>query len=116
MFDDRHLSKHYDIEQQLCWTFLVDTICNQYWETGGRKKKKQDHDFPLAVGLWANKYDLWKDKYPHKGKIEDHPIFESFKPGLQRLNDAVVSHVAEVSFRKYRISRLVLNWKVDPRG
>ena len=88
MFDDRHLSKHYDIEQQLCWTFLVDTICNKYWETGGRKKKKQDHDFPLAVGLWANKYDLWKDKYPFNGKIEDHPIFESFKPGLQKLNDA----------------------------
>ena len=28
MMDDRHMDKHYDIEQQLCWTFLVDTICN----------------------------------------------------------------------------------------
>ena len=87
LFDDRHLDKHYDIEQQLSWTFLVDTICNQYWTIGGRKKKKQEHDYPLAVGLWANKYDLWKDKYPHDGKIENHPIFESFKPGLQKLNE-----------------------------
>ena len=28
MIDDRHMNKHYDIEQQLCWTFLVDTICS----------------------------------------------------------------------------------------
>ena len=88
LFDDRHLDKHYDIEQQLSWTFLVDTICNPYWEIGGRKKKKQEHDYPLAVGLWANKYDLWKDRYPFDGKIENHPIFESFKPGLQKLNDS----------------------------
>ena len=74
------------------WDGKTRPITKEYAEGYDRifkkKKKKQDHDFPLAVGLWANKYDLWKDKYNHQGKIEDHPIFESFKPGLQRLNDA----------------------------
>ena len=39
MIDDRHMDKHYDIEQQLCWTFLVDTICSPYWNVNGKKKK-----------------------------------------------------------------------------
>ncbi len=87
MLDDRHMDKHFDIEQQLCWTYLVDTICAPYWNVGNKKKKKRDHDFPIAVGLWANKYDIWKDKYEYDGPIEKHPIFESFRNGMQKLND-----------------------------
>ena len=44
-------------------------------------------DFPIAVGIWANKFDLWKDKYEHNGAIDKHPIFEPFKLGMQRLQD-----------------------------
>ena len=88
MMDDRHMNKHYDIEQQLCWTFLVDTICNAEWSLpNGKRKKKREHDYPIAVGLWANKYDLWKDRYEHDGPLENHPIFEAFRDGMQRLND-----------------------------
>jgi hypothetical protein len=87
MLDDRHLSKHYDIEQQLCWTFLVDTICSNEWYYNGKRVKKKQSDYPIAVGLWANKYDLWKDKYDYEGDMANHPIFESFKTGMQKLND-----------------------------
>ena len=88
MIDDRHMNKHYDIEQQLCWTFLVDTICASEWSLpNGKRKKKRESDYPLAVGIWANKYDLWKDKYQHDGPIEHHPIFQAFRDGMQRLND-----------------------------
>jgi len=88
MLDDRHMNKHYDIEQQLCWTFLVDTICNSEWSLpNGKRKKKKEHDYPIAVGLWANKYDLWKDRYDYDGPLEHHPIFEAFRDGMQRLND-----------------------------
>ncbi len=87
MLDDRHMDKHFDIEQQLCWTFLVDTICASEWNVNGKRKKKRDSDYPVAVGLWANKYDLWKDKYDYDGPIEKHPIFEAFRDGMQRLND-----------------------------
>ena len=87
LIDDRHMDKHYDIEQQLCWTFLIDTICASEWNTNGKRKKKRDHDYPLAVGVWANKYDLWKDKYDHDGPIETHPIFGAFRDGMQKLND-----------------------------
>ncbi len=86
MIDDRHMDKHYDIEQQLCWTFLVDTICAPYWNVNGRKVRKKKHEIPLAVGIWANKVDIWKDKYPYD-KIENHPIYDSFKSGMQKLND-----------------------------
>jgi len=87
MIDDRHMDKHFDIEQQLCWTFLVDTICAKEWNINGKRKRKKDSDYPIAIGLWANKYDLWKDKYEHDGPIEKHPIFSAFKDGQQRLND-----------------------------
>ena len=87
MLDDRHLSKHYDIEQQLCWTFLVDAICSNEWYYNGKRVKKKQSDYPIAVGLWANKYDLWKDKYDYEGDMANHPIFESFKTGMQKLND-----------------------------
>ena len=87
MIDDRHMDKHFDIEQQLCWTFLVDTICANSWTVNGKNKKKKSSDYPIAVGMWANKYDLWKDKYNYEGSIEKHPIFESFKVGMQKLND-----------------------------
>tara|TARA_B100001250_G_scaffold165816_1_gene142714 strand:- start:3000 stop:3659 length:660 start_codon:yes stop_codon:yes gene_type:complete len=86
LIDDRHMAKHFDIEQQLCWTFLVDTICSPYWDVINRRGKKKEGDYPLAVGLWANKYDLWKDKYTFD-EIQNHPIFESFKAGMQKLND-----------------------------
>tara|TARA_R100000781_G_scaffold80927_1_gene49926 strand:- start:240 stop:899 length:660 start_codon:yes stop_codon:yes gene_type:complete len=86
LIDDRHMAKHFDIEQQLCWTFLVDTICSPYWDVINRRGKKKEGDYPLAVGLWANKYDLWKDKYAFD-EIQNHPIFESFKAGMQKLND-----------------------------
>ena len=86
MIDDRHLEKHYDIEQQLGWKFLVDTICSKHWNPINKRQKKKSHDYPIAVGIWANKYDLWKDKYQYE-TIEKHPIFDAFKPGMQRLND-----------------------------
>tara|TARA_R110002050_G_scaffold125515_4_gene245176 strand:- start:1126 stop:1788 length:663 start_codon:yes stop_codon:yes gene_type:complete len=88
MIDDRHMDKHFDIEQQLCWTFLVDTICSPYWDKNNKKNKKKSHDYPLAVGVWANKYDIWKDRYHHTGEIKEHPIFEPFKNGMSKLNDA----------------------------
>tara|TARA_R110000744_G_scaffold99788_2_gene192484 strand:- start:333 stop:1004 length:672 start_codon:yes stop_codon:yes gene_type:complete len=87
MIDDRHMDKHFDIEQQLCWTFLVDSICANSWTVNGKNKKKKSNDYPIAVGMWANKYDLWKNKYDYDGPIEKHPIFESFKVGMQKLND-----------------------------
>jgi len=86
MVDDRHMDKHYDIEQQLSWTFLVDTICSPYWDTINKRHRKKSHDYPIAVGLWANKFDLWKDRYPYDD-IQKHPIFDAFRDGMARLND-----------------------------
>jgi len=88
MIDDRHLSQIYNLDNQLGWQFLVDTICDDYKRfKKGKSKKKKDKDFPEAIGIWANKFDLWKDKYEHNGAIDKHPIFEPFKSGMQRLQD-----------------------------
>ena len=65
MIDDRHMNKH----------------------NKKRKKKKREADYPIAVSIWANKYDLWQDRYEHDGPIEKHPIFEAFRAGMQKLND-----------------------------
>ena len=86
MIDDRHLAKHIDIEQQLCWKFLVDCIVSSYWDIVNKKNKKKSSEYPIAVGVWANKFDLWKDKYPYDD-IMNHPIFDTFQDGMQRLND-----------------------------
>ena len=34
---------------------------------------------------------------------------------VQLLNESVVRHVAEVSFHKFKINRMVLNFKVDAK-
>jgi hypothetical protein len=86
MIDDRHLAKHIDIEQQLCWKFLVDCIISSYWDIVNKKNKKKSSEYPIAVGVWANKFDLWKDTYPYDD-IMNHPIFDTFQDGMQRLND-----------------------------
>ena len=88
MIDDRHLSEAYNLEHHLSWEYLVNIICDDYWRLArGKSKKKRDKDFPVAVGIWANKYDLWKDEYEHDGSIEKHPIFEPFRLGMQKLQD-----------------------------
>lgn len=35
---------------------------------------------------------------------------------VQKVNEAIVTHVAEVSFHKHKTSRMVLNFRVDPKS
>jgi|TARA_R100000329_G_scaffold131939_1_gene111352 hypothetical protein len=81
LLDNRHLNGN-NMEQQIAWKFLVDLICKDKWPGG---KKKKSNDYPLAVGLWANKADLWAkgfSKDPRK-----HEIFDPFRYGMSLLND-----------------------------
>jgi len=86
MIDHRHLDSEVNLDHQVAWKFLVDTIITNLWSNGKRKKEV---DYPLAVGIWANKYDVWGEKYPLlEGKtIDKHQIFEPFKYGMRQLND-----------------------------
>jgi len=84
LIDHRHLDSQANLDHQLAWKFLVDGICSSTWPSG---KKKKTEEYPLAIGLWANKYDMWGKKYKHGGDIEDHPIFEPFHYGMQKLNE-----------------------------
>ena len=86
MIDHRHLDNNSNLDHQLAWKFLVDTIVTNNWPTGKRKK---DSDYPIAVGIWGNKYDIWGEKYPLKEgqSIDKHEIFEPFTYGMRQLND-----------------------------
>jgi hypothetical protein len=84
MIDHRHLDSGANLDHQLAWKFLVDGICSTRWPNG---KKKKEEDYPLAIGLWANKYDIWGEKHKHDGEIGDHPIFKPFQYGMQKLNE-----------------------------
>ena len=86
MIDHRHLDNHSNLDHQVAWKFLVDTICSDFWPTG---RKKREADYPMAVGIWANKYDIWGEKYPlEEGQtIDKHEIFDPFKYGMRQLND-----------------------------
>lgn len=86
MIDNRHLDNKANLQNQLAWQYLVDLICDDYWRDGNKRKKKKDKDYPKAVGIWANKYDLWRNGYEFDD-IQKHPIFEPFKYGMQRLNE-----------------------------
>ena len=66
---------------------LKNLELNRLGRTAKQIKRKKKKQFPKAVGLWANKYDKWGKKHNHEGPIEDHPIFQSFKYGMQRLHD-----------------------------
>jgi hypothetical protein len=41
----------------------------------------------MAVGIWANKYDIWGEKYKSDVPIDKHEIFEPFKYGMRQLNE-----------------------------
>ena len=85
MIDHRHLDSSANLDHQSAWKFLIDTIVSNTWPSGKRKKESE---YPIAVSIWANKYDIWNDKYPNGNKaIDKHPIFEPFKYGMSQLND-----------------------------
>ena len=84
MIDHRHLDSGVNLDHQVAWKFLVDVIINDRWPNG---KKKKEKDYPLAVGIWANKYDIWGEKHKSEKSIEKHEIFEPFKYGMRQLND-----------------------------
>jgi hypothetical protein len=86
MIDDRHLKNSANLQNQLAWQYLVDLICDDYWRDGRKLKKKKPHDYPIAIGVWANKFDLWKDDYEYNS-IDKHPIFEPFRYGMQKLQE-----------------------------
>lgn len=84
MIDHRHLDSSANLDHQLAWKYLVDSIISNTWSNG---KKKRDSDYPIAVGIWANKYDIWGEKYKSEKDIEKHEIFEPFSYGMRKLND-----------------------------
>ena len=84
VIDHRHLDSPANLDHQLAWKYLVDGICSDVWPNGKRKK---NNDYPLAVGIWANKFDIWGEKYKEEDDMSKHSIYEPFKYGMQRLND-----------------------------
>tara|TARA_R100001443_G_scaffold53457_1_gene65077 strand:- start:5873 stop:6535 length:663 start_codon:yes stop_codon:yes gene_type:complete len=84
MIDHRHLDSAANLDHQVAWKFLVDIITSDRWPNGKRKKEK---DYPLAISIWANKYDIWGEKHKSENPIDKHPIFEPFKYGMRKLND-----------------------------
>jgi|TARA_R100000479_G_C6389882_1_gene204618 hypothetical protein len=97
MIDHRHLDSNANLDHQVAWKFLVDIIINDYWPSGKRKKEK---DYPLAVSIWANKHDIWGDKYKldKEKPMSKHEIFEPFSYGMKKLNDkGIATHKFIVS-------------------
>ena len=84
MMDHRHLESGMNLDNQLAWRYLVDVILNSKWSNG---KKKKDSDYPKAVGIWANKYDIWGKDIDFREELNQHEIFEPFKMGIQQLNE-----------------------------
>tara|TARA_R110002020_G_scaffold13411_2_gene48498 strand:- start:5247 stop:5909 length:663 start_codon:yes stop_codon:yes gene_type:complete len=84
VIDHRHLDSPANLDHQLAWKYLVDCICSEVWPDG---KKKKNNDYPMAIGIWANKFDIWGEKYKEEGDMQNHSIYEPFKYGMQRLND-----------------------------
>ena len=84
MIDHRHLESNMNLDNQLAWRYLVDVILNKRWSSG---KKKKDKDYPKAIGIWANKFDLWGKDLDFREELNKHEIFEPFKMGIQQLNE-----------------------------
>tara|TARA_R110000824_G_scaffold316517_1_gene503736 strand:+ start:1705 stop:2376 length:672 start_codon:yes stop_codon:yes gene_type:complete len=87
VIDDSHLKGKCYLQNQLAWQFMIDIITDTHWKDGKKPKKKKMNEYPKAVAIWANKYDLWEHKYEHKGDIQEHPIFSPFKMGINKLNE-----------------------------
>ena len=86
MMDDRHLKEKFNLDNQLAWQYLIDLITDTHWRDGKKTKKKKMNDYPKAIGIWANKFDIWGKRYEYDS-IDSHPIFEPFRLGIQQLNE-----------------------------
>jgi hypothetical protein len=68
--------------------------------------------------LHDKRFSLYERAVTFEGNeinCETTPIRGAFLPTkVQLVNETIVQHVAEVSFHKHKISRMVLNFKVDP--
>eukprot|EP00750_Incisomonas_marina_P027143 INCI6144.1.p1 GENE.INCI6144.1~~INCI6144.1.p1 ORF type:complete len:687 (+),score=132.26 INCI6144.1:298-2358(+) len=68
--------------------------------------------------LHDKRFSLYERAVTFEGNeinCETTPIRGAFLPNkVQVVNETIVQHVAEVSFHKHKISRMVLNFKVDP--
>jgi hypothetical protein len=64
------------------------------------------------------RFDMYERAVTYEGvevNSRTAPVRGTFLPTkVQMLNEAVVGHTAEVSFHKYKINRMVLNFKTDP--
>ena len=68
MIDHRHLDSPSNLDHQLAWKFLESRYyCSMNRWPSGKKKKRAYlvliyivSDYPMAVGIWANKYDMWE--------------------------------------------------------
>ena len=87
LIDNRHNKEKFNMDNQLAWRFLVDTILDTHWRNGKKAKKKKEKDYPTAIGIWANKFDKWGKEYAFDGEPNNHPIFEPFNMGIQQLNE-----------------------------
>ena len=99
VIDHRHLDSPANLDHQLAWKYLVDGICSEVWPDG---KKKKNSEYPLSIGIWANKYDMWGEKYKEEGDMENHSIYEPFKYGMQRLNDKGIPTFKYIVSAKYQ--------------
>lgn len=70
--------------------------------------------------LHDTRLDLYQRAVTYDGQEHNSitvPVRGSRLPAeVQRMCESVVSHIAEVSFQKFKISRMVLNMKIDPSG
>ena len=85
MIDHRHLDSEANLDHQLAWKFLVDTIISNTWSNG---KKKRDRIIQWQQ-VFGRINDIWGKKYPlaEGQQMDKHEIFEPFAYGMRKLND-----------------------------
>jgi|TARA_B110000208_G_scaffold187606_1_gene245882 hypothetical protein len=93
-----------------------NTMIRSIWSPKVCLLERRENNRKLA----DTRYDIYERSVTFEGtelNTRSAPVRGSIlPPQLQRLNDAIVDHIKEVSFSKYCIARLVLNFKVDYRG
>jgi len=102
LIDHRHMIDKTNVEQLEAFNYVVDALVSRNYPMNSRRDKKKSKQYsPRLFALVANKADMWLLNSDDKIWIErwktdqlnQHPIYDPFRPGLDRLRRAGIPNI-----------------------
>lgn len=102
LIDHRHLIDKTNVEQLEAFNYVIDALVSRKYPMGSRRARKKGQKYsPRLFALVANKADMWllNSDDPvwlerwKTDQLDQHPIYDPFRHGLDRLRRAGIPNI-----------------------